>query len=159
VIAVTMNGRGQPQYRSAHATRSQRDRRFFRLSGKIGIGRLVFHCERAFALNEQGPRSNDQRAVRAGDRGSERLNGPPICLGGRRIVVEIVDESGVNDPIRSGCSTAQTFRGPADRHDALARRRREETWRPNRNGRGRALDGLQRLILEQPLNRQNLLLP
>jgi hypothetical protein len=50
--------------------------------GEAGIGRILFCCERASALNEQGPRSDDQRAIRARERAAESLDGALISLGG-----------------------------------------------------------------------------
>ena len=40
----------------------------------------------ALALQEQGPGSDDQRAIRARERASESLDGTPIRLGGRPIL-------------------------------------------------------------------------
>jgi hypothetical protein len=52
------------------------------LRGKAGIGRILFCCERALALSEQGPGSDDQRAIRARERAAESLDGALISLGG-----------------------------------------------------------------------------
>ena len=68
VIAVAVDRRGKPQHRCADSACRQRKRRLLRLAGEAGIGRVLFCCERALALSEQGPGSDDQRAIRARER-------------------------------------------------------------------------------------------
>jgi hypothetical protein len=60
-------------------------------------------------LNEQGAGSDEQGAVRASERGAERLDGAPIRLGGSRVVREVVNEGGVDHAIRSGRSRVQAL--------------------------------------------------
>ena len=61
------------------------------------------------ALNEQGPESDDQRAIGARERTAESLDGTPIRLGGWPIVREIVDKSGVDHAIGSRGAAAKAF--------------------------------------------------
>src|SRR6266851_2515306 len=109
VITVAVYRWRKPQHRCAHSTCRQRQCRLFRLAGKIGIGRILFCSETALALNQQGPASDDQRAIRARERGTERLNRAPVRFGSRRVVVKVVDEGGVDHAIRSGSSATKAF--------------------------------------------------
>src|SRR5579863_5428050 len=86
VITVSVDRRGKPQDRCADSVCRQRNRRLLRLAGEAGIGRILFCCEWALTLSEQGPGSDDQRAVRARERGAEGLDGAPVRLGGGPIV-------------------------------------------------------------------------
>ena len=82
MITVAVDRWRKPQHRCADSACRQRTRRLLRLAGEAGIGRILFCCERASALNEQGPRSDDQRAIRARERAAESLDGALISLGG-----------------------------------------------------------------------------
>src|SRR5882724_11810981 len=86
VITVAVDRWGKPQHGCADSACCQRKRRLLRLAGEAGIGRILFGCERALALSEQGPGSDDQLAIRARERAAESLDGTPIRLGGRPIV-------------------------------------------------------------------------
>src|SRR5258708_38850601 len=81
VITVAVDRWGKPQHRCADSACRQRKRRLLRLAGEAGIGRILFCCERALALGEQGPGSDDQRAIRARERAAESLDATPIPLG------------------------------------------------------------------------------
>src|SRR6266478_5218529 len=72
VITVAVDRWGKPQHRCADSACRKRKRRRLRLAGEAGIGRILFCCERASALGEQGPGSDDQRAIRARERASEK---------------------------------------------------------------------------------------
>src|SRR5882724_5431155 len=108
MIAVPMDRWRKAQDGDAHATRGHRCR-LFRLARKTRNGRILFRCERALALKEQGPGSDDQRALRTREGSSQCLNGASIRLGGRRVVREVVDKGRVDYPVRSGCSAAQAL--------------------------------------------------
>src|SRR5580700_10096010 len=86
VITVAVDRWGKAQHRCADSACRKRKSRLLRLAWEAGIGRIHFCCERALALSEQGPGSEDQRAIRARERAAESLDGPPIRLGGRPIV-------------------------------------------------------------------------
>src|SRR5579864_14017 len=86
VITVAMDRWGKPQYRCADSARRQPKCRLLRLAGEVGIVCIIFSCERALALSEQGPGSDDKRAIRARERGAESLDGAPVRLGGRPVV-------------------------------------------------------------------------
>src|SRR5258705_5781304 len=83
VITVAVDRWGKPQDRRADAACRRRKRRLLRLAGKAGIGSILFGCERAVALSDQGPGSDDQRAIGACERAAESLDGAPIRLVGR----------------------------------------------------------------------------
>src|ERR1700723_1619741 len=87
VITVAVDRWGKPQHRCADSACRQRKCRLLRLAWEAGIGRVLFCCERALALSEQSPGSNDQRAIRARERAAESLDGTPIRLGGRPIEI------------------------------------------------------------------------
>ena len=59
----------------------------------------------------RGPGSggDDQGTVGARERGAERLDGAPIDLADFHEFREVVDEGGVENTVRSGCSAAQAF--------------------------------------------------
>src|SRR5580692_9306416 len=59
VITVAVDRWGKPQHRRVHSACRQRKRRFLRLTGKGRIVRILFCCDRALALNEQGTGSDD----------------------------------------------------------------------------------------------------
>jgi hypothetical protein len=61
------------------------------------------------ALSEQGSGSDDQGAIGARERAAESLNGTPIRLGGRAIVGEIMDKSGVDHSVGSRSAAAKAF--------------------------------------------------
>jgi hypothetical protein len=82
VITVAVDRWREPQHRCADSACRQGKRRLLRVAGKTGIGRILFCCERASPLNEQGPRSDDQWAIRARERAAESLDGTLINLGG-----------------------------------------------------------------------------
>ena len=86
VITFAVDRWGKSQHRCADSACRQRKRCLLRLAGEAGIGRVLFCCERALALSEQGPGSDNQRAIRARDRVAESLDGTPIRRGGRPIV-------------------------------------------------------------------------
>src|SRR6185369_8922639 len=65
VITIAVDRWRKPQYRCADSACRQRKRRNLRLTGEIGIGRILFCCEQALALNEQGSGSDDQRTIGA----------------------------------------------------------------------------------------------
>src|SRR5882724_4366172 len=109
MIAVAMDRWRKAQQGEPHTTRSQRRCCLFRLARKTRIGRISFRCQGALALKEQGPGSDDQRALRTRERNSQCLNGAPILLGGRRVVREVVDKGHVDDPVSGGRSTAQAL--------------------------------------------------
>src|ERR1700720_1159148 len=108
MIAVPMDRWRKAQHRDAHSTRGHRCR-LFRLARKTGNGRIFFRCERALALKENGSGSDDERAVRAREGGSQCLNGATILLGGGRVVREVVDKGSVDHPVRSDRSAAQAL--------------------------------------------------
>ncbi len=58
---------------------------------------------------QPGPGGDDQGAVRARERGAERLDGAPVHLTVRRELREVVVEGAVNHAVRHGCSAAQAF--------------------------------------------------
>src|ERR1700731_299981 len=70
VISVAVDRRGKPQHGCADSACCQRKRLLLRLTGEVGIVRILFCCERTLALNEQGAGSDDQRAIRAGKCGA-----------------------------------------------------------------------------------------
>src|SRR5260221_9064167 len=109
MIAVPMDRRRKAQHGEPHTTRSQRRYCLFRLARKTGICRILFGCQRAFALKEQGPGSDDQRALGTGERISECFDSASIRLGGRRVVREVMDKGSVDYPVRSGPSAAQAL--------------------------------------------------
>jgi hypothetical protein len=109
MITAAVHRWGKPQHRCADSACRQCKCRLLRLAGEAGIGRILFCCERALALNEQGPGSNHQRAIRAPQSAAESLDGTPIRLGGRPIVCEIVDKSSVDHSVGSRCTAAKAF--------------------------------------------------
>jgi hypothetical protein len=66
-------------------------------------------CRKATGSEEPGPGGDDQRALRAGERRAERLDGVPVDLAVRLELREIVDEGGVDDPVRERSAAAQAF--------------------------------------------------
>src|SRR5258708_31559473 len=86
VITVAMDRRRKPQHRSTDSVCRQRKRGILRLAREVGIVCILFCCERALALSEQGAGGDDQRAIRARERVAESLDGTPIRLGGWSIV-------------------------------------------------------------------------
>src|SRR5271169_5795433 len=66
VIAFAMDRWREAYHRRADSAQRQRKRCLFRLARKGCNGRIVFRCEGALALNEQGPGSDDERAVIVG---------------------------------------------------------------------------------------------
>src|ERR1700722_13618860 len=108
MIAVPMDRWRKAQHGDAHATRGHRGC-LFRLARTTGNGRMLFRCERALALKEQGSGSYEQRAVRAREGGSQCLDGASVSLDGRRVVREVVDKGSVDHAVRSDCSTAQAL--------------------------------------------------
>src|SRR6202041_1477853 len=74
LITGTVDRRRKPQHRCADSACRQRKRPILRLAGEAGIGRILFCCERALALSEQGPGSDDQRAIRTRERVAESLD-------------------------------------------------------------------------------------
>ena len=52
VIALAMYRRRQANQRRTHTLRLHRKRRIFGLTRKIGIGRVLFGCQRALALRK-----------------------------------------------------------------------------------------------------------
>src|SRR5258708_1904800 len=107
MIARAMHRWRKAQHRYAHAARDQRSHCLFRLAGETKIGSVVFRGERALALQDQGPGSDDQGPVRAHERGAERLDGALVRLSGGLIVAKVMDESCVDHAVRSGRSAAQ----------------------------------------------------
>src|SRR5580698_37677 len=63
VITAAVDRWRKPQHGCADSVCRQRERCVFRLAGEIGIGRILFCCEWASTLREQGPGSDDQRAL------------------------------------------------------------------------------------------------
>ena len=98
VITIAVDRWGEPQHRCADSACRQRKRCLLRLPGEAGIGRILFCCERALALNEQGPGSDDQRAIRA--RGA-----PP------RVSMARLSASTATPPFRSESLSKTTLRG------------------------------------------------
>ena len=86
VITVAVDRWRKPQHRCADSTCRQRKRRLLRLPWEVGIVCILFYCERALALSEQGPGRDDQRAISARERPAESLDGTPIRLGGWPVV-------------------------------------------------------------------------
>src|SRR5437899_1240888 len=86
VITVAMDRRRKPQHRGPDSACRQRERLLLRLAGEVGIVCILFRCERALALSEQGSGRDDQRAIRSRERAAESLDGTPIRLGGGPIV-------------------------------------------------------------------------
>src|SRR5580704_10938776 len=78
MIAVPMDRWRKAQHGDAHASRSHRHCCLFRLARKTGIGNILFRCERALALNEQGPGSDDQRTLGTREGGSKCIDSEPI---------------------------------------------------------------------------------
>src|SRR5580693_4692441 len=109
MLAVPMDRWRKAQHGDAHTTRGHRRYCLFRLAGKTGIGRILFRCERALAVKEQGSGSDDQRAVRAREGGSQCLNGASIRLCSRRVVREVVDKGRVDHAVRRDRSAAQAL--------------------------------------------------
>src|SRR5580692_10248072 len=107
MITVAVYRWGKAQYRCADSACRQRQRRLFRLAQEVGIRLILFGCERAFALNEQAPASNDQRTVRARKRAAESLDGTLIRFRSRPVVVEVVYESGMDHAVGCCCATAK----------------------------------------------------
>jgi len=62
MIAVPMDRRREAQQES-HTHARPAPLLLFRLARKTGIGWILFRCERASALKEQGPGSDDQHAL------------------------------------------------------------------------------------------------
>src|SRR5215472_10416613 len=102
-----MNRRGKPQHGCPDSVCRERKRRVFRLAGKVGIVCILFCCERALALREQGPGGDDQRTIRARERAAECFDRMPIRLGGWPIICEIMDKSSVDHSIGSRCAAAK----------------------------------------------------
>src|SRR5271168_4507858 len=110
MIAVPMDRWRKAQHADVHAPRCQCRNCLFRLARKTGIGRILFRCEWALALKEQGSGSDEQWPLRTRKRTSQCFNGASIRLGGRRVVQEVVDKGRVDYPVRSGRSAAQALK-------------------------------------------------
>src|SRR5580692_149624 len=78
VITLAVDRWGKAQHRRTDSACRQRKRRLLRLAREARIGFIFFGCERALALSEQGPGSDDQRAIRARERAPESLDGAPV---------------------------------------------------------------------------------
>src|SRR5260370_10888115 len=63
----------------------------------------------ALGVKEQGAGSDDKRALRTREGGSQCLDSAPIRLGGRRVVREVVDKGRVDHRVRSDRSAAQAL--------------------------------------------------
>src|SRR5580698_2366072 len=85
VVAVAMHRGREAHHRHAYAPRRYLKQSIFRLPGKIGIGSIVFGCNWALTLKEQGPGSDDHRAARTGESVSQRRDGAPVRFGGSRV--------------------------------------------------------------------------
>ena len=109
VIALAVDRWRKPQHRCPDSVCPQPKCRLLRLAREVWIVCILFCCERALALSEQGPGGDDQGAIRARERGAESLDSPLVRLGGRPIVCEIVDKSGVDHPVGSRCAAAKAF--------------------------------------------------
>jgi hypothetical protein len=109
VITAAMDRRRKPQHRCPDSACRQRKRRFLRLAGEVGIVCILFGCERALALREQGPGGDDQRAVRARELAAKSFDGTPVRLGSWAIVGEIMDKSCVDYGVSSRCAAAKAF--------------------------------------------------
>jgi hypothetical protein len=69
MVIAAVDRRGKPQHRCADSKCAQSKRCLLRLAREARIGGILFgcefSCERALALQEQGPGSDNQRAIRA----------------------------------------------------------------------------------------------
>src|SRR6266550_2595155 len=77
VITGAMDRRRKPQHRGPDSVCRQRKRRLLRPAGEVRIVCILFCCERALALSEQGPGGDDQWAIRARERPAESLDRTP----------------------------------------------------------------------------------
>src|SRR5580658_9559302 len=89
VITVVVDRWRKPQHRGANPACLQRKRRLLRLAGGIGIGRILFCCERTLTLSGPDRGSDDERTIRAHERAAESLDSEPILLCGASVVQEI----------------------------------------------------------------------
>jgi hypothetical protein len=108
-----MNRCRKTHHRYARPARGHTSRCLFRsYAGKRGGARsrhILFDREPT-RRKEAGPGGDDQRTLRAGERGAERLDDTPVRLAVGLESREVVDEGRVNDGIRPGCCTAEAFK-------------------------------------------------
>lgn len=122
VVAFAVNGRGEPNYGDAYTARSRRGRDRLGVARevhRVGIADIVLRYHASWC-DQPNTGGDDERPVRPGQCGAQRLDGTPLDRAVFGEAREIMVEGSVDDGVRgsrAGAQALEIFETPTVRGD------------------------------------------